>query len=133
MSRSERLRDVQAESAWSYLLAAARNSALDAIRTRKRRQEVQVDVLPDQTQSADDAVAGLIDRDATNARVLAALRAGIEAGDDLTVPIITTWLDLADELDRAPSTREVASRAGVSHTTVAQALKRFRAVLQEQT
>jgi RNA polymerase sigma factor (sigma-70 family) len=129
LRRSEGL-ETEVENAWGYLLGATRNSAIDAIRAHKRRREVHVEALADDAPSADDAIAALIDRHATHARVLAAMRAAIDAGDEITIPIITKWLDIADELGKAPSTREVASRAGVSHTTVAQALKRFRALLE---
>jgi RNA polymerase sigma factor (sigma-70 family) len=123
--------EAEIENAWAYLFGAARYSAIDAIRLRNRRREVRLDVsAAENAASSDDYVAALIDRDATHSMVLAALRAGIDAGDDITVPIITKWLDIADELGRAPSTREAAARVGVSHTTVAQALKRFRALLE---
>jgi DNA-directed RNA polymerase specialized sigma24 family protein len=73
-----------------------------------------------------------IERDATHAAVVAALRAHVQANDERTVTIITKWLDAADELGRAPSTREVAELTGVSHTTVAQALHRFREALARE-
>jgi RNA polymerase sigma factor (sigma-70 family) len=130
LGRSEPLPAAEIDNAWGYLVMTTRNAAIDAIRARQRRHEVPSAVLPDRA-SPEDAIAALIDRQATNEAVLAALRALIASGDALTVPIITTWLDMADELDRSPSTREVAPRAGVSHTTVAQALSRFRVVLAE--
>jgi hypothetical protein len=129
LRRSEGL-ETKVENAWGYLLKATRNSAIDAIRAQTRRREVPVEALGEDASSPDDAVAALIDRDATHATVLAAMRVGIDAGDEITVPSITKWLDIADKLGRAPSTREVASRVGVSHTTVAQALKRFRALME---
>jgi DNA-directed RNA polymerase specialized sigma24 family protein len=128
LGRSEPLRVSEIENAWGYLLVTTRYAAIDAIRARRRRSEVQLEGVPERP-SPDDAIAALIDRQATHAAVLVALRTLIAEGDALTVPIITTWLDVADELGRSPSTREVAPRAGVSHTTVATALRRFRAVV----
>jgi hypothetical protein len=117
------------ENPWGYLLAMARNAAIDAIRAGTRRRGAQLDHPSDQF-SSEDEIAGLIDRDATHAALLAAFRVHIRAGDTSVVPIITAWLDTAEELARAPTTREVAARAGVSHTSVAQALVRFRATLE---
>ena len=118
-------------NAWAYLVAATRNAAVDALRTRQRQRALTLRALSDVPRFPDDAVAALLDRDATHAAVLAAIKRGIEDRDPSTVRIITIWLDLADELQRAPSTREVAVRAGVSHTTVATALKRFKTLLSE--
>lgn len=131
VTRSDQLADADIANPWGYLVGSTRNAAHDAIRARKRRREVQLDALHERA-TPDDAVAALIERDASHTAVVVALRSHVEAGDALTIRVITTWLDVADELGRAPSTREVASAAGVSHTTVAQALKRFRAALPER-
>lgn len=125
LERGKRLADTPVENAWGYLLRATRNAAIDAIRARKRQRQVPLDAVPE-PPSSEDAIAQLIDRDASHGAVLASLRSYVAAGDELTVRIITVWLDAADELGRSPSTREVASRVGVSHTSVAQALTRFR-------
>ena len=130
LERPERLREAEVENSWAYLVAATRNAAIDAVRARQRRRALTLKALSHAPRSADDAVAALLDRDATHSAVLAAMRRAIEAGDASTVRIITEWLNIADQLERAPSTREVAVRAGVSHTTVATALKRFTALLR---
>jgi DNA-directed RNA polymerase specialized sigma24 family protein len=122
----------EVKNPWGYLSRSASNAARDSLRALRRRQETTLDALPEQSLTAlDDAIAGFIDRHATHERVVAALRIGIDMGDSLTVRIITVWLDLADELGKAPSTREVAVRAHVSHTRVAQALRQFRTLLRE--
>ncbi len=130
VQNKERLAGADIDSAWAYLIGATRNAALDAIRARSRRPEAGSDTLPEQA-APEDAIAALVDRNATHAAVVHAQKTLIEAGDDLVVPIITVWLDLADALGEAPSTREVAGHTGVSHTTVADALKRFRRTLEE--
>lgn len=121
----------QIENAWGYLVVATRYMAVDVLRSRKRQPEVLFEDPPDRV-STEDHVAALIDRDASHAAIVEAFELLIDAGDDSTVPIITAWLDLADALGRPPSTREVAPHAGVSHTRVAQALKRFRLALLDQ-
>jgi hypothetical protein len=40
--------------------------------------------------------------------------------------VVTVWLDMAQERGKEPSSRRVAERTGVSHTSVNQALRRFR-------
>jgi DNA-directed RNA polymerase specialized sigma24 family protein len=125
LERSERLASTPVEHAWGYLLGATRNAAIDAIRSRRRQRQVPLDAVAEPA-SSEDAIAQLIDRDASRSAVVESLRTYVDAGDKLTVRIITVWLDVADELGRAPSTREVAARAGVSHTSVATALTRFR-------
>lgn len=129
LTRSGRF-DAEIENPWGYVVSATRYAALDTIRARRRRRELPLESTGEGS-APEDHVASLLDRDATHSAVVTALRALIAEGDDMTVPIITTWLDIADELGRAPSTREVAPRAGVSHTRVAQALKRFRATVAD--
>jgi DNA-directed RNA polymerase specialized sigma24 family protein len=120
----------QIDSPWGYLVGACRYAALDVLKARKRLADVHNQLSTSQPDALDaDAIAALLDRDATHDQVSRAFRAAIAAGDDATVPVITVWLDLADELGRAPSLREVEPVAGVSHVTVGAALKRFRAYL----
>lgn len=119
------------KDASAYLVTATRNAAIDALRARTRQRRLMLGEAPEELASDDDAVAGLLDSQATNAAVLGAMRAALRAGDRQTVRIITIWLDLADERRKPPSTRQVAARAGVSHTTVAAALRRFKALLTD--
>lgn len=115
-----------------YVLFVARNAAIDLIRARRRRREVELDAAGD-TASEEDSIARLLERHATRAAVVDGMRTLIAADDQRTIRIITAWLDMAEELGRGPSTREVERRVGVSHATVAKALKRFRALLSERS
>jgi precorrin-6B methylase 2 len=130
LERSERVARADIENPWGYLVGATRYAALDAIRAQKRRREVGIDAAPEQS-APEDPVAALIDRSATREAVVEALRRHIDAGDAIVVTVVTVWLDMADATGRAPSTREVATRAGVSHTRVALALREFRAAVAE--
>ena len=130
LKRRDRIAATEIENSWGYLLGATRNAALDAIRAMKKRRDTQLALVAEPMPAPEDAIAALIDRHATHQRVEAALDAAIQANEDI-VPIITVWLDMAEELGKAPSTREVAKRTGVSHTTVAQALRHFRGRLAD--
>jgi DNA-directed RNA polymerase specialized sigma24 family protein len=80
LAKSGQLTASEIRSPWGYLVGATRNGAIDAIRARKRRREVHLDALPDEVAS-ENAVASLIERDATHAAVVAALRVHIQAND----------------------------------------------------
>ena len=114
----------------AYLIRLARNRAIDHVRRRARSDVELSDELQGILPSHDDEIAAMLDATVTSALVRAAVRAASEAGDHVTLRVISTWLDLADELGEPPVSREVAERAGVSHTTVNHALKRFRAYLR---
>jgi DNA-directed RNA polymerase specialized sigma24 family protein len=116
---------------WAYLLGSARHAAIDALREQKRRQQVPLQDVADRS-SGEDVVAALIDRNASRARIVESLQAAVLAGDQLTVRVITLWLDYAEAHGEAPSTRELAPLVEVSHTSVAKALARFRALLAEE-
>jgi DNA-directed RNA polymerase specialized sigma24 family protein len=77
----------------------------------------------------DDRIVALLERGADAASVARGLRAAFDAGDLEVVRIIRLWLDLAETIGRAPSTRESAESFGVSHMSVARALQRFRQFL----
>jgi DNA-directed RNA polymerase specialized sigma24 family protein len=117
--------------ALGYVIAIARNVAIDELRAHGRRSRMMSDIAGREA-GGEDLVATQLDRETTRQAVVEGLRASIAAGDATTVRVITTWLDAAEELGDAPSTREVAERAGVSHTTVGKSLRRFRALLAKQ-
>jgi RNA polymerase sigma factor (sigma-70 family) len=119
------------ESPWAYLARSARHRAIDELRDRRRRGQVPLQDVGEQPAD-EDSVLALIDNQATRETVAASLRAGMLAGDELMVLVVTHWLDIAEVEGRAPSTRDLAPLLGVSHTSVANALKRFGKVLAEQ-
>ena len=73
----------------------------------------------------DDRIAVLLDADASSSEVTSALRAARHDPD--LVKTVAEWLRLAQEMGKAPSTREVAACLGVSHDTVARRIRRFKA------
>jgi DNA-directed RNA polymerase specialized sigma24 family protein len=110
----------------AYLTRIAQNLAVDELR-RSRHKDVGLSAeLAAQLPSDDDAIAALLEANATAETIRCAMRAAVEAQDPLALRVVSTWLDAADELGKTPPSREVARRAGVSHTSVNQALKRFR-------
>lgn len=76
--------------------------------------------------SPDDDIAALIEAGADADAVGEGLRRAYAVGDDLTARLMRVWLDLAQVLGRAPTTREAGAAAGVSHMTVQRALQAFR-------
>jgi DNA-directed RNA polymerase specialized sigma24 family protein len=121
------------ENPGGFLFWIARNRAIDHLRRARRSERVEIlawDVekaAPMAHYSAeDDAIATLLAHDGTADLVEHALRAANAADDALVARVVGAWLELADRLGRAPSSREVAPQAAVSHTSVNQALKRFR-------
>lgn len=109
----------------AFLSRVARNLALD----RARRQEPVP--LSEDVADSDDAIAALLDHDATASSVEAAMQAAITAGDHIAVRVVAAWLNLAAEQGH-PSSREVAARADTSHTTVNEAMRRFRGYFPKQ-
>jgi DNA-directed RNA polymerase specialized sigma24 family protein len=112
----------------AYLFSAVRNRALDRLRHERRGQAVVARLEGGARYSDDDdAVAALLERTATAEAVEFAMRAAGAADDRVAIRVVASWLELAEELGREPTSREVAPVAGVSHTSVNQALRRFRA------
>jgi DNA-directed RNA polymerase specialized sigma24 family protein len=114
----------------AFLWVMARNAAMD--RVRRARHGPRLSDAPEgppDRPADDDAIARLLDRDASSEAVERALRAAVAGEDHLTVRVVAAWLDLAEERGEPPSSRDVAPRAGVSHTTVNHALARFRGYL----
>jgi RNA polymerase sigma factor (sigma-70 family) len=119
------------ESPWAYIARSARHRAIDQLRDRRRRQQVPLEQAGEQP-AQHDSLLELIERSASRESVAASLRAGLLAGDRLMVLVVTQWLDIAEREGRSPSSRDLAPIVGVSHTSVAKALARFRRVLSEQ-
>jgi len=118
--------DIQNPAA--YLTWVARNRAIDRLRGSAHQTSAPLQDRPSVPRGHDDdAIAALLDRSATATSVAEAMRTALNMGDELAVRIVTAWLDEAQELGEAPTSRRVAVRAGVSHTTVNQALRRFAA------
>jgi DNA-directed RNA polymerase specialized sigma24 family protein len=117
----------------AYLFWTTRNRVIDRRRRVRVREHTETPVDDVERVSRnryfsteDDTITRLLDRHASAELVQDALRAASAAGEHLLVRIVTTWLNVAAELGRAPSSREVAPRAEVSHTSVNQALRRLR-------
>jgi DNA-directed RNA polymerase specialized sigma24 family protein len=114
-------RSLDNTSAW--LRRTAKNLAID--RLRRHREE------PLDNETLEDELSGrLLERFESNDQVKRGLAIAIEEGDEVAVHVVTDYLDIADEESGFPSSRAVAKRCGYSHTTVQDALKRFRRYIQ---
>lgn len=110
-------RSLDKASAW--LRRTAINLAIDRLR------RIREDRLDDET--VEDELSGrLLKQLESNDQVKRGLAIAIEKRDEVAVQVVTDYLDLADEESGFPSSRAVAKRCGYSHTTVQEALKRFR-------
>jgi DNA-directed RNA polymerase specialized sigma24 family protein len=119
----------------AYITRIAQHLAVDAVRR-------QGTLTPDShlvegssstgpgRETSEAEIAALLDRSATQTTVSAAIGMALEQRDFVAVRVVTVWLDLADELGREPSSREVATKANTSHTTVNKALARLRELIQ---
>lgn len=113
-----------------YITRIAQHLAVDAVR-RQSMVSANTDLIARTSVpgASDDELAALLERSATQATIAAAIGLALQERDHMAVRIVTIWLDLADELGREPTSREVASIANASHTTVIKSLARFRAFL----
>lgn len=110
----------------AYLVWAARNRAIDKLRRQTLVDAHERGELPPGMIGDDERVAALLERDASVSDVRMAMKAAADAGDHLAVRVIRVWLNMASELGKEPGSRAVGERAGVSHTSVNQVLRRFR-------
>ena len=126
ISLGDALPDIDKPAA--YLTRAARNRAIDELRRRRRGgEDIELTpVLAERLPAHDDRIAALLADTVTAEVVRQAMRSAVLAHDHLVLRVVSSWLDVADELGEAPVSRHVAERAGVSHTSVNQALRRFR-------
>lgn len=114
----------------AYLTTITYNAAYDVLRRRQRRPEDQ-SVDSAQEAEGDDPIAQFLRAESSRAVIRAALAAAAEHGDYVVTKVVASWRDLASVLERAPTTREVAEAAKVSHTTVRRALARFQQLVAE--
>lgn len=116
----------------SYLFWATRNRAIGRLRKVNKLGESEFDVSADAMYGQryyspqDEAIVGLLGLDSSAAQVEDALRVAKAVGDSLTYRVVLAWLDLAESQTKTPSSRDVGRALGVSHTSVNQALRRFR-------
>jgi len=113
-----------------YLLRTATNTAIDKWRATSQRSTL-VDPtdfagLADSGATPDDDVAARMDARADAARVRKALSAAHKAGDETTVRVVSYLLEEVELHGQLPSNRAAGEALGLSHTGVANALKRFR-------
>ncbi len=120
MGAAQRGRIDMAGNPAGYLWRTVENRAKDAVREPRLEPLNEVGELCDQ----DDKIAGFLEAQASAAEVTAALRA-LRHDPDL-VKSIAEWLRLAQEIGKAPTTRELGACLGVSHDTVARRVLRFK-------
>jgi hypothetical protein len=111
------------DNASGWLRRTAINQALDHLK------RVRVEPLEDGSLE-DELSTRLQERLESDDQVKRGLAVAIEKGDEVTVQVITEYLDVADEEPGFPSSRAVAERCGRSHTTVLEALKKFRGYVE---
>lgn len=128
LSRASGGRGPTPDEALPYLLRTARNVQVDSF--RRRRETPGIDVGAYEGAAVEDRdVLRLLDQAATLSTVRAALAHSKRLGDLRTIHVVSAWLDLAQEMERAPSSRDVGQELGVAHTTVQSALTRFKQYL----
>jgi DNA-directed RNA polymerase specialized sigma24 family protein len=113
------------------LRVVAQRLALDQIRSAwvQRTEPMPAGIL--EHPSDDDAIAALLSREATAQLVAKAMKTAAQRKDHLVIRCVAVWLDLAERRGAPPTTRDVAALAGVSHTSVRNALSRFRDYLSQ--
>ncbi|MEV5438201.1 sigma-70 family RNA polymerase sigma factor [Streptomyces sp. NPDC052682] len=110
-----------------YLLTVAMNVARDKERGPDTTPfEDAVPVLGTEI----DQVTRMLDALASASTVRRALARA--SNDQMVLDVVAAWLDLAHRNGREPTSREVAVMVGISKTTVANVLARFRSLLQEE-
>lgn len=116
----------------AYVYATARHAMIDHLRrgrNRARELPVPTEDLAAYELASDDAVSSAFEATETAATVVAALQKARLAGDQTAYLIVTTALNETQRLGKRPSNRQLAQQLQVSHTTVNNALNRFREYL----
>lgn len=111
-----------------YLLTIALNLLRDEARSARPVTLPLSDGVPLPETGVDD-LTRLLDRLASAESVRRALRRAFENGDRMALDVIRAWLDLAHQLGEEPPSRAVAEEVGISKSTVANVLERFKGYL----
>jgi DNA-directed RNA polymerase specialized sigma24 family protein len=109
-----------------YLFVAARRRLLNRLMRSPEAIE-----LPEDLADGDDAIARLIEADASKSVVEDALRRARLARRYAVVRVVAAWLDLAERNGSPPTSAEVAKVTGTSPAAVRKALSRFREYLSQ--
>ena len=128
LARSKRV--IEPRTALAYFREIVRNEAIDRLR---RRTAEPVGDFNDTIPDGDDAVARIVDANASATIVEQLLREAAEANDYTVTRVLNAFLNLAEAKGRQPSSREVGGAAQVSHRTVQLVLKRLREHLDTET
>jgi DNA-directed RNA polymerase specialized sigma24 family protein len=121
----EQGRSLEHPSAW--LFTVARREAIDRLR-RDRSEPLEEGHLVED----DDRLAALIDRNASRTVIEGAFRRAYAANDHVAVRVVMAWLDTAEAVGSEPSSRTLAEEIGYSHTTINEALARFRGYVADE-
>ncbi|SRR6266404_1611928 len=112
-------------NAAGWITLAVRRRAIDELRRQREHPPVE--------DLSDDEVARLLDKRADAAVVYASLRRMRDAGDQVGVRVVTTWLRAAAATPKSPPSRAVAEQLDIHHSTVNEALERFRTYVEAIT
>ncbi|MET9925465.1 MULTISPECIES: sigma factor [unclassified Streptomyces] len=113
-----------------YLMTIAMNVVRDALRSGP--DPIPLDSRAPAFDAEVNPVTKLLDELASADSVRRALALAHAEGDQMVLDVIAAWLDLAHRNGMEPTSRAVAQEVGISKTTVANALLRFRRYLGEQ-
>lgn len=111
-----------------YLVRIALNAAVDRLRRGRRIALIDPADLVDVAGHyvTDDEIVARLDARADARLVRRALSTAHEAGDTTLVRVVTYLLDEIEQTGGVPSNRAAAEALGLSHTGVANALRRYR-------
>ena len=111
----------------AWLRRIVRNASIDRWRRSHRETTGSAIDLSRTRSEADDNVAHMLSEVVNRERIVDAFRWAHTNHDDIVVTVLAEWLRLAEESGESPSNRAVAEAAGITHPTVAAALRRVRA------
>lgn len=124
---------VRTETAGAYVARALRNQLIDAHRrettsTGARREISSLDWGNVLGYADDQTLARLLDAQAAKSDVERGLSSAADEGQFTIVRVVTQWLVMAERSGvEEPSSRAVAEALGISHSTVNEAIRTFRA------
>lgn len=124
LRESRRQGPLEYPGAWLFRVAS--RQAIDRLRRDRGAPLHDADALLE-----DDQLAALIDRNATRGVIEEGFRRAYRERDHVAVRVVSSWLDLATASGEAPPSRAVADLIGYSHTTVNEALARFRSYIAD--